>query len=160
MFRRRKIYNIDSKAANETLQNIFAACDQEPNNTPLELLKVRNLASTAIVKTGFWMGIILLCLIIIMPLAFVNQGSEGGAIQEITIKNHYLDYEDECFVLTFEGGDIVYEQIYAKRDDGSTVYPFKIDKDKKTIKIPFKEGNLNIYVPKEDGTVLHAVLSK
>lgn len=160
MFRKKSKYNIDTKTANEALQNIFAACDQEPNNTPLEVIKVRYLADTAIVKAGFWIGIVLLIAVILMPLAFKYQPGMNSRTSNVTIREHYLDKDVNCFVIVFDGEGVIYESIYAKRDDGSTVYPSFIDRENKTIKIPFRKGNLNIFIPKEDGTIMQAVLSK
>lgn len=160
MFRKKNKYNIDSKTANEALQNVFAACDKEPNKTPLEVIKVRNLADTAIVSAGFWVGVILLVAVILMPLAFRVSPGAGKTKSDVRIVNHYIDKDVNCFVIEFDGEGVIYEHIYARRDNGTTVYPSDIDADNKTVKIPFKGGNLNIFIPKEDGTTMQAVLSK
>ena len=50
MFRRNKIYSINRKAANEALQNVFAACEQAPNTQSLDALLFKNIANTTLVK--------------------------------------------------------------------------------------------------------------
>lgn len=162
-FRKNKKYNMDMQAANETLQNVFAACEQEPNERPLEVIWVWNVASAAVVKAGFRISIVLLVLVLLMPVAFIKSSGEDSSnkkVAEAVITNHYMDKEDGCFVIVLEGDGINYEEIYAKRDSGVIVYPKSIDRDLGEVRIPFVEGNLNIYIQKSDGTFIQAVLSK
>ena len=70
MFRRNKTYSINRKAANEALQNVFAACEQTPNTQSLDALLFKNIANTTLVKTGKWLSIALLLLVLLSPLAF------------------------------------------------------------------------------------------
>lgn len=165
MLKNRNIkYNINSKVANETLQNVFAACEVEPNETPLEVIRVWNIANAAVVKAGFWIANILLIIILLMPFAFRTSDKanvkEQTSRADVQVAGHYIDKEENCFVMILSGSGIVYDEIYAKKDDGSIVKPSHINREENMVYIPFKEGNLNIYIPKEDGSVLQAVLSK
>ena len=141
MFRRNKVYSINKKAANEALQNVFAACEQEPNTQSLDAL---------------------LILILFCPMVFYMAGKESGEKPhkaDIAVTSHYLDEENECFVMTVSGSDIDYEGIYAKKDDGSIVYPMETGSDG-TVRFHFESGTLNIFIPDTEGGVVQAVLSK
>lgn len=157
-----KIYNMGKKQANETLMNVFAACNQAPNTRSFDYLVVKNIANTTIVKVGKRMAIVLLMLVILSPLAFRN----SNGYQQINRKNpvvvvsHHLDKGNACFVMELRGMGIDYSGIYAKTETGQIVVPSDTDEETGLVTIPFTEGNLNIFIPNEDGSVIQAVLSK
>ena len=158
---KKRSYNIDRKVADETLKNVFAACEQQPNTKPLEVIRVRSIASDVVVKIGFVASIILLVLVLTMPLAFgLPSGDKDKHKSNISIENHYIDTELRCFVMNLKGENIDYDGIYARKDDGTIVVPFRIDEENKTVMIPFNGGNINIFIPNGDGTYIQAVLSK
>ena len=162
MFRRNKIYSINRKAANEALQNVFAACEQTPNTQSLDVLLFKNIANTTLVKTGKWLSVSLFALVLMSPLAFYLAGrQESGRIGrgDITVTEHHIDADDQCFVMTLSGTNIDYEGIYAKKEDGSVIYPVSTDPDG-TVKFHFESGTLNIYIPDTEGGIVQAVLSK
>ena len=162
MFRRNKIYSINKKAANEALQNVFAACDQTPNTQSLDALLFKNMANTTLVKFGKWMSIALMILVLLCPLVFYMEGqnNEGGTHKaDIVVTNHYLDSENDVFVMELAGNDIYYDGIYAKTESGSVVYPTETDNNG-TVKFHFDGGTLNIYIPDTEGGIVQAVLSK
>ncbi len=162
MFRRNKTYSINRKAANQALQNVFAACDQTPNTQSLDMLLFKNIANTTLVKAGKWMSVGLLVLVLLSPTVFYIAGKEGSAKPhkaDITVVSHYLDKDNESFVMELKGKDIDYEGIYAKKEDGSVIYPSETDPDG-TVKFHFTSGTLNIYIPDTEGGIVQAVLSK
>ncbi len=162
MFRRNKTYSINRKAANEALQNVFAACDQTPNTQSLDALLFKNIANTTLVKAGKWMSVGLLVLILLSPTVFYMAGKQntGSAhVTDITVTDHYLDEESGSFVMKLKGTDIDYDGIYAKKEDGSILYPSETDPEG-TVKFHFESGTLNIFIPDTEGGVVQAVLSK
>ena len=162
MFRRNKVYSINKKAANEALQNVFAACEQTPNTQSLDALLFKNIANTTLVKLGKWLSIALLLLILLCPLVFYMAGKNAGTKThkaEIAVTNHYLDEENDCFVMELSGNDIYYEGIYAKNETGSVIYPIETDQNG-TVKFHFESGTLNIFIPDTEGGIVQAVLSK
>ncbi|MCR5687415.1 MAG: hypothetical protein K6G58_05280 [Lachnospiraceae bacterium] len=162
MFRRNKIYSINKKAANEALQNVFAACEQKPNTQSLDALLFKNIANTTLVKTGKWLSITLLLLVLFCPIVFYMEGKKAESTPhktDISVVSHYLDEETESFVMTVEGSDIYYDGIYAKKEDGTVIYPTETD-GSGTVKFHFAGGTLNIYIPDTEGGVVQAVLSK
>ena len=162
MFRRNKTYSINRKAANEALQNVFAACDQTPNTQSLDALLFKNIANTTLVKTGKWMSVALLVLVLLSPSVFYMAGKNAEKAPhkaDITVVNHYLDKDNECFVMELQGSDIYYDGIYAKKEDGSIIYPVQTDPSG-VVKFHFESGTLNIYIPDTEGGIVQAVLSK
>ena len=159
---KKKTYNIGRKQANETLMNVFAACDQAPNSKSFDYLVVKNIANTTMVKVGKRMSIVLLLLVIICPLAF--RTSDGYSLMKrknpVVVVSHHLDKENDCFVMELRGVGIDYDGIYAKNETGQIVVPSSVNEETGEVCIPFTEGNLNIFVPNEDGSVIQAVLSK
>ena len=162
MFRRNKTYSINRKAANEALQNVFAACDQTPNTQSLDALLFKNIANTTLVKTGKWLSVGLLVLILLSPTVFYLAGQNAQKAPhktDITITDHYLDKENERFVMILSGTNIDYDGIYAKKEDGSLLFPVETDPDG-VVKFHFESGTLNIFIPDTEGGVVQAVLSK
>lgn len=156
-------YSMDKKAADETLKNVFAACDQNPNETPLEVIRAISIANAAVVRIGLISSIIVLAIVLLTPLAFIPKDrlSVGNAkIHEVKVTGHYMDNENECFVMCLSGEGILYDEIYALDNNGVTIKPLKYDEGSCMVWIPFEKGNINIYVPNENGTTLQAVLSK
>ena len=162
MFRRNKTYSINRKAANEALQNVFAACEQTPNTQSLDALLFKNIANTTLVKLGKWLSVALLVLILLCPIVFYTAGKQEEDVSgrtDITVTDYYLDENEQCFVMIITGSDIYYEGIYAKKEDGSVIYPVSTDPDG-TVKFHFESGTLNIYIPDTEGGIVQAVLSK
>ena len=162
MFRRNKIYSINRKAANEALQNVFAACEQTPNTQSLDALLFKNIANTTLVKTGKWMAIALLLLVLMCPTVFYVAGKNAGETEHkanIAVTSHQLDEENGLFIMELSGSNIYYDGIYAKKEDGSVVYPVETD-ESGIVKFRFESGTLNIFIPDTEGGIVQAVLSK
>ena len=162
MFRRNKIYSINKKAANEALQNVFAACEQTPNTQSLDVLLFRNIANTTLVKAGKWMSVALMVLILLCPAVFYIEGQKAVSQPhktDIQVLGHYLDEENKCFVMELSGTDIDYEGIYARKENGSVIYPVETDENG-VVKFRFESGTLNIFIPDTEGGIVQAVLSK
>ena len=153
---------MNKKAANEALQNVFAACEQKPNTQSLDALLFKNIANTTLVKAGKWMSIALLILILLSPTVFYMAGKEAKEVvhkTDIAVVSHHLDKENECFVMQLDGTGIDYDGIYAKKEDGSIVYPAETTPDG-VVKFHFENGTLNIFIPDTEGGIVQAVLSK
>ena len=162
MFRRNKTYSINRKAANEALQNVFEACEQTPNTQSLDALLFKNIANTTLVKAGKWMSVALLVLILLSPTVFYYAGSHTSSKPhktDITVTSHYLDRENNCFVMELSGTNIDYDGIYAKKENGSVIYPVETD-ESGVVKFRFESGTLNIFIPDTEGGIVQAVLSK
>lgn len=156
-----KKYNINKKLADETLKNVFAACDQTPSNKSFDYIIAKNIANTSMVRIAKWISLLLLILVALCPLTFrTGENHKSISKNEVSVVSHELDGKGNRFILHLKGKGIEYTAIYAKTENGDIVVPSEIDEKTGTVVIPFKKGTLNIYVPNEDGTVMQAVLSK
>ena len=104
----------------------------------------------------------LLILVLLCPMVFYMAGRDAQKVTrkaDITVVEHYLDEENNCFVMKLDGSNIKYDGIYAKKEDGSMVYPIETGGDG-TVKFRFESGTLNIFIPDTEGGIVQAVLSK
>lgn len=160
-FRKNKIYKMDPGQANSALQNIFAACEQAPNTIPFDKLLLRRKLNTRkydilLCVIALALSVTLLLPVIVIPL---TQSVERiTAPKPVTLLNDYLDNGSLCLELSGDG--ILYEAAYLNTMDGQTLEPLSFDKKTKTITFPFLEGEeCNIYIPVENGQVLHLLIS-
>lgn len=154
---------MDINTANQTLQNVFAACNKKPNTIPFDKLVLRGLAQTTLVSICKWSAAVFLLLVLLSPLAFRNPDfsvSSKGFGQRIAIVDHHL--YTSSFEMELSGGNIDYTNIYAKKPDGTVVFPSSVSLNGKTmtVRIPYDGTSLNIYIPDTDGNIIQAVLSK
>ncbi|MBR6451455.1 MAG: hypothetical protein IKS87_02000 [Lachnospiraceae bacterium] len=160
---KRHKYTMDMTTANNILQNVFIAGQQAPNSTPFDKIVLRSRAKTTLVTTCMWIGIVMLILILLSPLAFQDQDLKVTNLSEaksVEIIDHQL-YTKE-FVMQIKGDRLDYQQIYATKKDGSVVFPSKIRfvNGNTEVTIPYDGSALNLYIPDLDGNVMQAVLSE
>ncbi len=74
-FKKRNVYEIDMIQANNTLQNVFAACNQAPNTIPFDKLVLRNQLDTKIYNRLLIITSIALLFTFLSPL-FIVPASE------------------------------------------------------------------------------------
>lgn len=159
----RKKYNMDIDTANDILQNVFAAEKVTPNTIPFDMIVLKGMAQTLLVRVCILIASVMLTLLLLAPLAFRSTSdfkvSEGSA-HEISIMEHQL-YETE-FIMLIKGKDIDYTKVYARKNDGSVIFPTRIQyvNSNTEITFPYDGEALNLYIPDMDGHVLQAVLSQ
>ena len=66
-FYKKHRYEMDIKLANETLQNIFAACDRAPNTIPFDKLVLRQKTNTRLYNILLIITAILFLLTLLFP---------------------------------------------------------------------------------------------
>ena len=156
-------YTMDMTTANTILQNVFIAGEQQPNTTPFDKIVLRSKAQTTMVTACMWVGIVMLLLTLLSPLAFSSQDfkvTESPSARSMQIVSHQL-YTTE-FVMMIEGDKVDYRNIYALKNDGSVVYPSKIQfvNGNTEVTIPYDGDQLNLYIPDLDGNMIQAILSE
>ena len=161
MFRSKK-YNMSRTDASRTLQNVFTACNREPNVTNFDILILRSIAQTNLVSTCKWIAKGLIFLVLIAPVALLNTNfkvdTRGIVSDKIIIEDHQL-YTDH-FVLIVHGEDIAYDNIYARNIEGDVVFPNHYDVVTGEIDFPYNNESLTIFIPDKNGHVLTATLSE
>lgn len=160
----RRKYTMDMTTANNILQNVFIAGDMEPNTIPFDKIVLRSKAKTTLVTACMWIGVVMLLLTLLSPLAFTSQQelkiTQDETDESVRIVSHQL-YTSE-FVMMIEGNKLDYRNVYAAKSDGSIIYPSRIRfvNDNTEITIPYDGAELNIYIPDTDGNVIQAILSE
>lgn len=157
-----KHYSMSRKEANDTLMNVLAACNIESDKINFDLLRLKSIAQTNYEDTCKWIAIGFLFLVLISPLALVNNEIKIKSNNilnndRIIIENHTL-YDDH-FTLKLVGEDIDYEAIYAKNSEGIVIFPTRIDEVDGLVTFPYKNEELTIHITDKHGHALDAVLS-
>ncbi len=159
-FRKEK-YGMDIETANQTLQSVFAACNQAPNKIPFERIVLQKKAKTASVRICMWICILFLIAAVFSPSLFINHyfkiSNTNSRMKPIIIEDH--SYENDCFTIKFKGDNIDYDGIYLIDESGTTSVPDEIISSEGIVQINHPSGTINIFVPDYDGNTLHAVLS-
>ncbi len=145
--KRSKRYNMSKKAANDTLKNVLAACNIESDNINFDLLLIKSMAQTNYVDACKWIAIGVLFLVLISPLALINNDIKIESKNllnndRIIIVDHTLD--EAGFTIELAGDDIDYGAIYAENADG---------------RVPYNNEALTIHITDMHGHSLNAELS-
>lgn len=158
MFHKKKIYQMNMKAANDTLQNVFAACDQPPNTIPFNKLVLRQRAHTAAFDILLLFTSLLLALTLLAPLPFLAY-KNTAAYSSVEISSQYVDGNKLYIVLDTGNHTIKYQEAYL-RSPGGDIYEIVSYDDKTcTLCFPYLSQECNIYIPYDDGFVLHLLFN-
>ena len=157
-----KNFRMKRKVASATLQKVLQECDMTPNRVSFDRLVIRTAAATKLPGVCKYISFIFLLLIMLSPLAFRRNISlvviNRAFGQTVEIEDHTL-YED-YFEMTLKGNDIDYDGIYAKKPDGSVVFPYKTDVSTGLVIFLYDGSEMNIHIPDKSRNVLLAVLSE
>lgn len=147
-FNKKKKYQMDIGLANETLQNVFSACDKEPNTIPFDKLLLRQKPATKAFTIGKWLTLFMLIVTFFTPLAFKPSPADiskvSGASKSLTILNHHIT-NGQLF-LQFSGCAIDAEESYMQIATGETFAPISINILSNTITFPYLDEETNIYI--------------
>lgn len=161
MYRPKK-YKMSRKEASMTLQNIFEGSEVKPNTTSFDVILLRTISNTTLVRVCKIISVIMLVLVIASPLAFRNNSNlkvkNSPVTSNVTVTDHSL--ENNRFVMTLSGDNVDYGGIYCKKLDGTVVIPLEANASTGRVIIPFDGDSLNIYITCKDGKVIQALLSK
>lgn len=157
-----KKYTMNMTEANNTLQNVFDACNVSHNTVPFDKIMLRQKEATNYIKYARILAIVFLIFTMISPLFFRNNSvlkiNNTSDIHTITVIDHQL-YSDS-FVLKLAGQNIDYDNIYAVKSNGAILYPASLDKATGTVILPYDGNSLSINIPDLDGHVLSAILAE
>lgn len=160
--KKKKQYDIDMKTANQTLQNVFAACNQEPNTIPFEKIVLRQKARTLSMHICMWLSLIFLILTLLTPLCFRNEIFQVRDVNDasyhyMTVVDHY--FEGDYFTIKLKGENIDYDNVSITYENGNKGAPDEVIPSDNLIRIYKPEGTLNILIPDLDGHSIIAVLT-
>lgn len=157
----KKKHQMDIETANQTLQNVFAACNHKPNSIPIETILSQRKVNTGYVSVCMWVCIAFLIAVLLSPIGLYQTNFHISSLLSIsdfiTIEEHSLT--DDCFTMKLKGDNIDYDKISMMDDGGTVILPDEIIPEEQIIRIYHPSGTLNIYIPDKDGHTLLAVLT-
>lgn len=159
-FTKKKTYQMDISSANETLQNVFANCEKEPNTIPFDKLLLRQKANTVSVSIGKIICLFMLFLLITIPIATIRMPAHlvdlSGA-SSIKIESHYV--ENGILYLAVIGGNLDTNKCYAITEDGTPILPTYVTTNFVCVSFPFVDGTLNIFLFDLNGNSIHLIVT-
>ncbi|HKM35709.1 MAG TPA: hypothetical protein VJY54_13355 [Lachnospiraceae bacterium] len=158
---KKKFYYMNMDQANETLQNVFAACEKAPNTVPFDKLVLRQKLNTRIYDRLIILTAFLLLISFSSPLAVtpVNAAfNRNRDLSKITVDS---DYEaDGILYLNLIGDSILYDQAYQITADGIKEFPVSYDEKCSTICFPYHpDKEVNIYIPSSYEQSFHLLVT-
>lgn len=158
---KKNTYNMDMETANQTLQNIFAACDTPPNTIPFDKIVLRQKARTRIFFFAKWICFLCVLLTMISPMAFQNMPSSftNSVVghNEIHVEKHFI--KDSYFYLYVSGNDLELKYSYAVAKDGIVYLPISYNNEMGELVFPYTGDSLNIFVSYSKNEFLQIVLT-
>jgi len=153
----KKTYQMNIDKANDTLQNVFAACNKAPNTIPFDKLVLQQAAHTRPYDYLLWIITIMLALTLLAPLSFIKLENPTNAAPIVLTKQCV---ENNKLYLTLDSGNHVihYEEAYLVSPGGTIYEIVSYDTKTNTLCFPNIAPNCNIYIPYDDDQTLHLQL--
>ncbi|MBE5853199.1 MAG: hypothetical protein E7299_09690 [Lachnospiraceae bacterium] len=164
MFFRKKTskYEMNNKQAEDTLSNIFKACNIKElvQEVSLKEIQERHRKENNSYHLILSIAFVFLLLLLISPFAFhkpaadfQTQSNNSG----LQIFQHHV--ENSTFHLTLSGSDIDYNHIEIYTSDGESIPPTSYDEETNTITFTYTNEELNLFIPDTAGNTLHLLLT-
>lgn len=165
-FKKKKKYEMDVTLANETLQNVFNACNKKPNSIPFDKILLRQRASTKLFSFGKWLSLVMLLITFFLPLAFFNGNDTLLRNYEMQINENrnsltLLDYyvKENILYLKLDQSNIAVDQCYLQLID-QTIVPFlSFDVESNLLSFPYPDESANIFIYGEGESFLHLFIT-
>ena len=160
LFRKKNKYSMDMEIANQTLQNIFAACDAPPNTVPFDKLVLRQRAHTRTICYAKWLCFLCLLFILVEPLAFQGFPSHLHTTEKanrIQVEKHYI--QDGRFHIYLSGSHLDLKDSYISSTDGTVYPPESYDNGTGEVIFPYPGGEINIFISEGNDEYLQIVLT-
>lgn len=155
-FKKKNKYELNLKQADTALQNVFAACKQQPNTIAFDKLVLRQKLNTRIYDRLLILTGLLLLITFLSPLAVapVNKLLVKPPVKVELISDTMTD---GVLCLTFTGDGIQFDKAYQELKDGTFEAPLSYEQN--TIRFTYHEVETNIYIPVENQPVFHILVS-
>ncbi len=158
MFRKKKTYHMDIKSADNTLQNIFAACNETPNTVPFDKLLLRQKAHTRDYDILLKIITVVIILTLLSPLPFLAFRQTVN-YSPIILERHYVANDKLHLVLDTGNHKIKYEESYLVSATGTVYEVVSYDDNAHSLCFPYVPYECNIYIPYGDDLLLHLLIS-
>lgn len=161
LFKKKKQFTMNPALANEALQNVFDTCEKAPNSTPLEKLIQNEELNIGPYNRLIIIASVLLLLHFAVPLTVVPFSGfleHQFAPKAVELVNDYV--EDDVIYLQLSGDNILYDEAYLVKADGTVVPVLSYDKKHGFVSFPYySDSESNIYIPVKDAAPFHLLLS-
>lgn len=155
-----KKYSMDLHAADNTLQNVFAACNQKPNKVPFDKIVSRSRQNLFSDNLFILLSIVLLLVTFFLPLCFPYgdflMSASPSVNRSLSVEKHSLTTKD--FTISFSGSVVDAGATYMEDEAGNKYLPLQYTRSNNTLIFPFYGGECNLYVYDIDGKCLHLLL--
>lgn len=159
--KRKNKYEMDVKSAGKMLENVFAACNTEPNQVPFDKIVLRSKQNLFTDNLFIVVTIVLFLITFVAPLFFPHGSSFLSVDSNMGRPLNVIDYQmtTESFSITFDGNTIDAGSSYMLGADDVTVMPSEYDRKTNTITFPYTPQEYNIYVFDINGRCIHLLLA-
>lgn len=153
-------YTMDLKQADAMLKNVFAACEQKPNETPLDLIMLRQRAHTTFFRIGRFVTLHFIIFLFIVPFLFPLSNLWTSVKDNSTGLNIVRHYEkDDCLILCLDSVDIDYDSCYMTTRSTPRILPLEFRREQKQLLFPYPTEECNIYIYNNEGKELHLLIT-
>lgn len=161
LFRKKNKYRMDVKSAGKMLENVFAACETEPNKVPFDKIVLRSKQNLFTDDLFIIVTIVLFLITFIAPIFFPHGKNflsvDSGMGRPLNIVDHAMT--DTTFSITFDGNPIDVGNSYMEGADDVVVTPSEYDRKTNTVTFPYYSQEYNIYVYDVKGRCIHLLLT-
>ena len=159
-FFRRKNYRMNTNAADQTLQNVLAACNKPASTLPVDKLILNRKMSRAPYIHAIILATFALILCLLCPLAFVPRflPLETVSISGKTIALAGSYESDGYLYIRLSDQHIDISRTYMETNSGKH-FSAELASRKDTIQFPYPSEESNIYIYNNNGQVIHLLLT-
>lgn len=157
--KKKKKYHMNIDTANETLQNVFSACEKEPNTIPFDKIVLRNRFNRFFYNICMLILCICFVLLLLCPLAFLPKAPslQLQTEQGISLLSHNRVHD--TLVLVLSDPNILSDECFMLTLEDEKIMPLSFDAESNTLIFPYPSEEVNIYVYSSTGAFLHLLLS-
>lgn len=161
MFDNDKKSQMDLETADAILQNVFKACDAEPNKISLKKLEEKAAVNYRTDNVLIIVAAVLLFISILIPLFFKSAqffvSVDEKSSRPLAITSHEMTTEQ--LSMSFEGPKVDISKTYIEANDGTIIKPINFDSSKNAVTFPGLTQEANIYIYDINGKCLHLLLT-
>ena len=147
-------------SANDTLQNVFAACEKEPNIIPFDKIILRRKANTRSDRLCKYAIIFMIILLLIIPFLAIRVDAKIETevnSSSIHIIEHYV--RDHAIHLMLENDNYYFPSCYSLDAKGVRHLPIIDSASPNHIVFPYTGVEINLYLCDEYGEYLHLIVT-
>ena len=158
-FFRKKKYKMDTNTADQTLQNVLAACNKPASTLPVDKLILNRKMSRAPYIHAIILAACALILCLLCPLAFVPRflplETVSASGKAIALTGSYES--DGYLYIRLSDQNIDLDRTYMQTNSGKHFVAKASRKD--TVQFPYPSEESNIFIYDTNGQVLHLLLT-